>query len=129
MGRNEVGVNLDDVPTASPLMDLPEVLRARLTSRFLPRLSVLAAFGIALFFVAAGMAVRLLFAEELGQRATFIFFVPGVVVAGGLSGRTAGKLPALAVAATGLWCDSRIGPVAGGSVLVARSFLVRSPIR
>src|SRR3546814_5553636 len=95
MGRNEVGVNLDDVPTASPLMDLPEVLRARLTSRFLPRLSVLAAFGIALFFVAAGMAVRLLFAEELGQRATFIFFVPGVVVAGALSGLRAGTLAAL----------------------------------
>src|SRR3546814_2983245 len=107
MGRNEVGVNLDDVPTASPLMDLPEVLRARLTSRFLPRLSVLAAFGIALFFVAAGMAVRLLFAEELGQRATFIFFVPGVVVAGALSGLRAGKLAALGGAAAGLRGDRR----------------------
>src|SRR3546814_16854072 len=101
MGRNEVGVNLDDVPTASPLRDLPEVRRARLTSRFLPRLSVLAAFGIALFFVAAGMAVRLLFAEALGPRATFIFFVPGVVVAGCMCGRCGGTLCAPARGASG----------------------------
>src|SRR3546814_16797431 len=109
MGRNEVGVNLDDVPTASPLMDLPEVLRARLTSRFLPRLSVLAAFGIALFFVAAGMAVRLLFAEELGQRATFIFFVPGVVVAGDPSGPGAGTRLALAPAPPGRPVHNTLG--------------------
>src|SRR3546814_17784575 len=113
MGRNEVGVNLDDVPTASPLMDLPEVLRARLTSRFLPRLSVLAAFGIALFFVAAGMAVRLLFAEELGQRATFIFFVPGVVVAGAPSGLPAGTVAAMSGAGAGLWGERRHGPAGG----------------
>src|SRR3546814_18361544 len=115
MGRNEVGVNLDDVPTASPLMDLPEVLRARLTSRFLPRLSVLAAFGIALFFVAAGMAVRLLFAEELGQRATFIFFVPGVVVAGAALGARPGTLSAPAGASAGPWAHplTRPGRVGG----------------
>lgn len=117
---------MDDVPTVSPLRDLPEVRRARLTSRFLPRLPVLAAFGIALLFVAAGMAVRLLFAADLGQRATFIFFVPGVVVAGALSGLRAGTLAALAGALAGLWCDSRIGPVEGGSLIAAGSFFVIS---
>ena len=117
---------MDDVPTESPLRDLPEVRRARLTSRFLPRLPVIAAVGIALLFVAAGVAIRLLFAAELGQRATFIFFVPGVVVAGALSGLRAGTLAALAGALAGLWCDSRIGPVEGGSLIAAASFLVIS---
>ena len=117
---------MDDVPTVSPLRDLPEVRRARLTSRFLPRLPVLAAVGIALLFVVAGVAIRLLFAAELGQRATFIFFVPGVVVAGALSGLRAGTLAALAGALAGLWCDSRIGPVEGGSLIAAASFLVIS---
>src|SRR3546814_8954600 len=85
--------------------------------------SDLAAFGIALFFVAAGMALRLLFAEELGQRATFIFFVPGVVVAGALSGLRAGTLAALAGAPAGLRCDSRIGPVEVGSLIASGPFI------
>ena len=117
---------MDDVLTVSSLGDLPEGRRARLTSRFLPRLPVLSAFAIALLFVAIGMTVRLLFAPELGQRATFIFFVPGVVVAGALSGLRAGALAALAGAAAGLWCDSRVGPVEGGSLIAAASFLVIS---
>jgi two-component system sensor kinase FixL len=117
---------LDDVPTLSPLGDLPEEERARLTSRFLPRLSVIAAFAIALLAIGAGMAVRLLFADDLGQRATFIFFVPGVVVAGALSGLRAGGLAALAGAAAGLWCDSQIGPVESGSLIAAGAFVVIS---
>ena len=69
---------MDDVPTATPLGDLTEVPRASFASRFLPRIPVAAAFGIAMLAIAAGAGIRLLFADDLGQRATFIFFVPGV---------------------------------------------------
>lgn len=118
--------NLDDVPTETPLGDSPEARRIGLNSRFLPRLPVSGAFGIALLAVLAGMAVRLIFADELGQRATFIFFVPGVVIAGALSGLRAGTLAAIAGAGAGLWCDSRTGPVESGSVIAAASFLLIS---
>lgn len=76
--------------------------------------------------IAAGAGIRLLFADELGQRATFIFFVPGVVLAGALSGWRAGVLAALAGAVAGLLCDSRIGPVDSGSWIAASAFLVIS---
>ena len=70
------------------------------------------------------MAVRLLFADELDQRATFIFFVPGVVVASALSGFRAGGLAAVAGAAAGLWCDSLSGPVESGSLIAAAAFVL-----
>lgn len=117
---------MDDVPTVSPLRDLPEVQRASFVSRFLPRLPVLQALALALVAVAAGAGFRLAFAEELGQRATFIFFVPGVVLAAALSGWRAGVLAAVAGAAAGLWCDSQSGPLAGGSWIAAASFLLIS---
>lgn len=93
-------------------------------SRFLPRLSFLSALGLALVAIAAGAAIRLYFAEELGQRATFIFFVPGVVVASALSGVRAGAGAAIAGAAAGLWCDSLAGPVEDGSLIAAAAFVV-----
>lgn len=117
---------MDDVPTATPLGDLTEVPRASFASRFLPRIPVAAAFGIAMLAIAAGAGIRLLFADDLGQRATFIFFVPGVVLAGALSGWRAGVLAALAGAVAGLLCDSRIGPVESGSWIAASAFLVIS---
>ncbi len=70
------------------------------------------------------MAFRLLFADELGQRATFIFFVPGVVVASALSGFRAGGLAAVAGAAAGLWCDGLSGPVESGSLIAAAAFVL-----
>lgn len=69
------------------------------------------------------MVVRLLFAGELGQRATFIFFVPGVVVASALSGFRAGGVAAVAGAVAGLWCDSLSGPVESGSLIAAAAFV------
>ena len=117
---------MDDVPTVPPLRDLPEVQRASFMSRFLPRLPVAQALALALVAIASGAGVRLAFADELGQRATFIFFVPGVVLAGALSGWRAGLLAALAGAAAGLWCDSLSGPLAGGSWIAAASFLLIS---
>lgn len=115
---------MDDVPTPRSLRALPEVARASFASRFLPRLSVPAALALALLAIAAGAAVRLLFAEDLGQRATFIFFVPGVVVASALSGLRAGALAALGGAVAGLWCDRLTGPLESGSMIAAGAFVL-----
>ncbi|MGV2496839.1 sensor histidine kinase [Pelagerythrobacter aerophilus] len=98
--------------------------RAAFTSRFLPRLSVPTALMLAVLAIAAGAAVRLLFAEELGQRATFIFFVPGVVVASALSGLRAGGLAALGGAAAGLWCERMTAPLESGSLIAAGAFVL-----
>lgn len=117
---------MDDLPTASSLGDLPEVPRATFASRFLPRLSAPIGFAIAMLFIAAGVGIRLLFADALGARATFIFFVPGVVVAGALSGVRAGVLAAFAGAAAGLWCDARAGPIEDGSLIAAGTFVIIS---
>lgn len=114
---------MDDVPTASPLRALPEVGRSSFASRFLPRLPVAGAVALALLAIAAGAAVRLFFTDELGQRATFIFFVPGVVVASALSGWRAGAVAAVAGAAVGLWCDEMSGPVENGSLIAAAAFV------
>jgi two-component system, LuxR family, sensor kinase FixL len=115
---------LDDVPTARPLRALPEVGRGSFASRFLPRLSLPVALAVTVVAIAAGSAVRLLFADELGERATFIFFVPGVVVASALSGLRAGGLAAVVGAAAGLWCDRMTGPLGNGSLIAAAAFVV-----
>lgn len=130
--RPELGIlsealNLDDFPTVRSLGGSPEADATgrwpRFVSRFLPRLSVPAALALAMLALGLAVIVRLLFAEELGQRATFIFFVPGVVVASALSGLRAGALAAVAGAAAGLWCDSLAGPVTGGSLIAASAFV------
>ncbi len=117
---------MDDLPTAPSLGDLPEVQRTTFASRFLPRLAPSAGFGVALLFLAVGVGVRLLFADSLGTRATFIFFVPGVVVAGALSGVRAGTLAALAGAGAGLWCDAQASPIETGSLIAAGAFVLIS---
>ena len=114
---------MDDHPTPSTLRALPEVGRTSFVSRFLPRLSISTALLLALLAIAAGVAVRLLAADELGQRATFIFFVPGVVVASALSGIRAGSLAAVVGAAAGLWCDALSGPIEAGSLIAAAAFV------
>jgi two-component system sensor kinase FixL len=106
----------------SPLGESPEAGRASFASRFLPRLPVLPALGLALLAIVAGAAVRLLLADDLGGRSTFIFFMPAVVVAGALSGARAGVVAAAAGAAAGVWCDSLVGPLASGSLIAAGVF-------
>jgi len=73
--------------------------------------------------VALGAGIRIVFAAELGQRATYIFFVPAVVVASALSGLRAGLLANLAGAAAGLWCDRLLGPIAVPSLIAAGAFV------
>ena len=115
---------MDDHPTPSTLRALPEGRRTSFVSRFLPRLSFSNALFLALLAIATGVAVRLLADDQLGQRATFIFFVPGVVVASALSGIRAGSLAAVAGAAAGLWCDALSGPVESGSLIAATAFVL-----
>lgn len=118
-----VSRNLDDVPTAPSLRALPEAGRVAFASRFLPRLSVPVALAVALVAIVAGAAVRLVFDAELGTRATFLFLVPGVVIASALSGLRAGALAALIGAGVGLWCDARGGVIETGSMIAAAAFV------
>jgi two-component system sensor kinase FixL len=79
---------------------------------------------LAALAIGIGAGIRIAFAAELGQRATFIFFVPAVVVAGALSGLRAGVAASLLGAAAGVWCDWLIGPIAAGSLIAASAFVV-----
>jgi two-component system sensor kinase FixL len=82
-----------------------------------------AALALAALALGLGVVVRVLFAEELGQRAAFLFFVPGVVVASALSGVRAGAVAAVAGAAAGIWCDSLAGPLTAASLIAAAAFV------
>lgn len=90
----------------------------------LPRLSPSAAFLLVSLVIAAGAGIRLGFADQLGPRATYIFFVPAVVVGGAFSGLRAGIFASLAGAAVGLWCDWLFGPLFAGSLIAAAAFIV-----
>lgn len=90
----------------------------------LPSPPLLVTLALALAAIALGAGVRMGFAAELGQRATYIFFVPAVVVASALSGLRAGIAASLAGAAAGIWCDRMIGPVAAPSLIAAGAFVV-----
>ena len=115
---------MDHIPTDAPLRALPEVGRPSFASRFLPRLSVPLALALTALAIAGGVALRLLFADLLGQRETFIFFVPAVVVASALSGIRAGTITVLAGAAAGLWCDWQTGPLEAGSLIGGGAFVL-----
>lgn len=90
----------------------------------LPSPSLLVTLAFALIAVALGAAVRITFAVELGQRATYIFFVPAVVLASALKGLRAGVVASVAGAAAGLLCDRMFGPVSAGSLIAAGAFVV-----
>jgi two-component system, LuxR family, sensor kinase FixL len=90
----------------------------------LPSPPLLVTLLLAAVAIALGAGIRIAFAAELGQRATYIFFVPAVVVASALSGLRAGAAASLAGAAAGLWCDRMIGPIAGGSLIAAGAFVL-----
>ena len=95
-----------------------------MTKVALPRLSLPAALALATLVIMVGAAVRLGFDDYLGQRATFIFFVPGVVVAGAFSGLRAGIAASIGGAGAGLFCDWATGPIEAGSMTAALAFVV-----
>lgn len=102
------------------------VTKSRLPLRhtILPAPSLPVTLAWATAAVALGAAVRIIFAEDLGQRATYIFFVPAVVLASALSGLRAGVAASIAGALVGLWCDQMSGPVAAGSWIASGAFVL-----
>lgn len=98
--------------------------RPFLRHAMVPSPPLLVTLALAIVAVALGAGVRIAFAAELGQRATYIFFVPAVVLASALSGLRAGLVASVAGAAAGLWCDRMIGPIAAGSVIASAAFVV-----
>ena len=88
--------------------------------------SIRAQPGKALFLgfaaIALGLAARLFFDPFLINRATFIFFVPGVVIAAGLGGRSPALLATAAGAASGLFADHMTGDIIAGDVIAAIVF-------
>ncbi|WP_066724004.1 MULTISPECIES: two-component system sensor histidine kinase NtrB [Sphingomonas] len=83
-----------------------------------------AALALAAAAIGLGAGVRIWFAVELGQRATFIFFVPAVVLASAFSGISAGLMASVAGAGVGLLCDSMAGPIGAGSEIAALAFII-----
>lgn len=82
------------------------------------------ALVLAAIALAIGAAVRIVFAADLGQRATYLFFVPAVVLASALSGLRAGIAASILGAALALWCDHLTGPIGSGSVIAAAAFII-----
>jgi two-component system sensor kinase FixL len=87
-----------------------------------PHMSIRAACLVAVVFVLVGALIRLGLADQLQQRATFIFFVPAVVAAAAASGLGPGLFAALLGATAGLVCDRLAGPLGLGNAIAAVAF-------
>lgn len=83
-----------------------------------PRAAVVAGLSL----LALGLAARLLLDPLLDERATFIFFVPALVLGAGLGGLRAGLLAAAGGAAAGLSADHLTGQIQAGDVIAAAVF-------
>jgi two-component system sensor kinase FixL len=82
------------------------------------------ACAIAFAAVAAGAAARLGLEPLIGERASFIFFVPGVVVGAALAGFWPGLFATVAGAAASLALDEAAGGIGGGNLIAALIFLL-----
>ncbi|MFN3725585.1 MAG: sensor histidine kinase [Allosphingosinicella sp.] len=83
-----------------------------------------AACALAVLAVAAGFAARWGLDPILGQRATFMFFVPAVVLAAALAGLWPGVFATLVGAAAGLAADALAGPIGVGNLVGAGVFVL-----
>jgi len=97
--------------------------KTRMASAF-SKAGPLTACAVAVIAVLAGMAVRYGLDPYLGQRATFIFFVPAVVLAAALAGLWPGLFATAMGAAAGLTVDSVTGDVETGNLIAAAAFLL-----
>jgi two-component system, LuxR family, sensor kinase FixL len=88
------------------------------------RVAPLAACGLALLAVAAGMACRWALDPLLGERAAFILFVPAVVVGAALGGLWPGLFAVLLGATAGLAPHALVGRVAVGDLVGAAVFVL-----
>jgi two-component system sensor kinase FixL len=73
--------------------------------------------------VAAATAIRWVLDPLLGQEATFIFFVPAIVLAAALAGLWPGLFATLLGAAAGLMIDRAAGGLGAGNLIAAAAFL------
>lgn len=85
-----------------------------------PLLACLAAIAV----IAAGASARLALDPFLGQKATFLFFVPAVVVAAAIAGLWPGLAGTALGAAAGLSVDAYTGGIDEGSIVGALAFLL-----
>ena len=95
-----------------------------LFSRALARTGPLTTCVIALAAIGAGLAGRLALDPLLGDRATFLFFVPAVVVAAALSGFWPGLFATVLGASVGLGIDYANDDLAADDFITAALFLV-----
>jgi two-component system sensor kinase FixL len=100
----------------NPLISLA-IVRARASPRAIALLLALAG-------ILAGVALRLALEPMLEQRATFIFFVPAVVIAAALAGLVPGILAGLLGAAVGLVCDAMSRSLDVGNYVSAGAYVL-----
>jgi len=83
-----------------------------------------AACALALVAIAVAAAVRWLLDPLLGEEATFILFVPAIVLAAAVAGLWPGLFATVAGAAAGLAIDGSRGTLDAGSLVAAAAFLL-----
>ena len=82
------------------------------------------ALALAVVALIGGVILRLALDPLLGQRSTFILFVPAVVIAAALAGLMSGLLAGLLGTAAGLLCDAIPDGLAPGNYVAAGAFLL-----
>ena len=82
------------------------------------------AIMVAIALLSAGFAARILLDPLLGQKATFLFFIPAVVVASAMAGMRVGLLATAIGTSAGLGVDWLTGGIDSGSLIGACAFLL-----
>ena len=90
----------------------------------LARMGPVTASLIAVAALAAGVAGRILLDPWLGDRATFLFLIPAVILAAALSGLWPGLIVTLLGAAVGLAVDHANADIAADDFIAAALFLI-----
>ena len=90
----------------------------------LARASSWAACVVAVLVIGAGAGVRFALDPYLGQKATFLFFIPPVVVAAAMAGLWPGLFAAALGAGAGLAMDHLTGGIDEGSIVGAVAYIM-----
>lgn len=107
---------------AGPDGALAPILQRRVRMNPSGSTSTGSAYALGLAVIALGLAARVLLDPLLMNRATFIFFVPGVVAAAALGGLRPALVATLAGAAGGLAADALTGDLLLGDFVAAGVF-------
>ncbi|PWG01724.1 PAS domain-containing sensor histidine kinase [Sphingosinicella humi] len=99
-------------------------LRQDELAAFLSRIGAGAACVLAVLAVTAGMSARWAVDPFIGQRDTFIFFVPAVVLAAAVGGVWPGLLAVTLGAGAGLAVDAMTGGIATGNLIGAGAYML-----